>query len=222
MQILPNVHLISGPVVNCSLIVEPGGLTLIDTGLPGYVKRITRAITSLGHSPSDLKTILITHADGDHAGTLAHFEATTGAKSYASPLEAQAIAAGRSSRELKTAGLTKLLVGAMSRFFQFEAVAIDHLLGQGQEFPILGGLLVFSTPGHTPGHISFYAPAPRLLFAGDSMTASNKGLRVSTGANTWDEEKARASFRLQKALAPEIVVAGHGPVVRAAPGKFLE
>ena len=34
MEILPNVHLIPGIIANPYLIVEPEGLTLIDTGIP--------------------------------------------------------------------------------------------------------------------------------------------------------------------------------------------
>jgi hypothetical protein len=35
MEVSPNVHCIAGAVVNCFLIFDTDGLTLIDTGIPG-------------------------------------------------------------------------------------------------------------------------------------------------------------------------------------------
>ena len=40
-----------------------------------------------------------------------------------------------------------------------------------------GGLRVLSTPGHTPGHLSFYAPAQGWLIAGDSLNATRGVLK---------------------------------------------
>ncbi|MHB8933595.1 MAG: MBL fold metallo-hydrolase [Bellilinea sp.] len=43
-----------------------------------------------------------------------------------------------------------------------------------QILPILDGLHVLDTAGHTPGHLSFYQPERRVLFAGDSIVERNK------------------------------------------------
>jgi hypothetical protein len=60
MEIIPNVHVISGSMVNCYLIVDPDGLTLIDTA--GYnVKRFL--VVEAWGKPGDVN-IIITHADG--------------------------------------------------------------------------------------------------------------------------------------------------------------
>ncbi len=94
-------------------------------------------------------------------------------------------------------------------------------LTEGQVLPALGGLRVVETVGHTPGHISLYAPAAKILFCGDSMVAEKNGmLRCSRGMNTWDEAKAKESVKIQQALGAEIVCSGHGPIVREAAGKF--
>ena len=214
MEIIPNVHLISGAAVNCYLIVEPDGLTLIDTGLPNYKSRISNYLTSIERSPEIIRQILITHADSDHVGTLAYLKAAIGAMAYASALEAKAIAAGKASRDLSFTGLAKILFVLLNRFFQYQPVEVDQILKPDQELPILGGLQVISTPGHTPEHISFFSPLTGILFAGDSMRASDKGLHPSRGVNTWDEHKALESFKLQIALSLKIVCVGHGPVVR--------
>jgi len=221
VEIIPDVHVISGGIVNCYLIVDTDGLTLIDTGLAGNANRICKYVAGLGRQPGDVKRILITHADGDHVGSLAALKAATGARVYANAVEAEAIAAGRSSRALKADNLLLKLVFAITgRFFKAQPAQVDEFLADGQVLPVLGGLRVVETFGHTPGHVSLFAPAAGILFVGDSLVSNKNGLRGSGGANTWDQDKANASVRKQAALGARIVCSGHGPVVRDAAGKF--
>ena len=221
MEIIPNVHVISGGFVNCYLIVDPDGLTLIDTGLAGNAKRVLQYVEGLGRKPGDVKRIIITHADGDHVGSLAALKAATGARVYANAAEAEAIAAGRSSRDLKADNLLLKLVFAITgRLFRASPAQVDELVTEGQVLPALGGLRVVETFGHTPGHISLFAPSAGILFVGDSLVSDKNGLRGSRGANTWDQDKANAAVRQQAALGARIVCSGHGPVVMDAAGKF--
>jgi len=81
-------------------------------------------------------------------------------------------------------------------------------------------LRVVETFGHTPGHISLFAPSAGILFVGDSLVSDKNGLRGSRGANTWDQDKANAAVRKQAALGARIVCSGHGSVVMDAAGKF--
>ncbi|HTP10164.1 MAG TPA: MBL fold metallo-hydrolase [Anaerolineae bacterium] len=221
MEIIPQVHLLSGSFVNFYLIDEPDGLTLIDTGLAQHFKVTLHAIKQLDRSPVDLKRIILTHSDGDHVGALADLKAICGARAYASPIEAQAIEKAKPSREVKRQGLRAWLFKLARPFFKTKPAHIDELLNAGQALSILGGLRVINTPGHTPGHISLYAPAAQILFCGDSMVAEKDGtLRCSRGANTWDEAQAKESVKIQAALGATIVCSGHGPIVREAAGKF--
>jgi glyoxylase-like metal-dependent hydrolase (beta-lactamase superfamily II) len=97
---------------------------------------------------------------------------------------------------------------------------VDEVLSEGDTLPVLTGLRVVETPGHTPGHISLFAPAAAILFCGDSMVSNQNGLQGSRPGITWDEGKARESERKQAALGAQIVCSGHGPVVMNANGKF--
>jgi glyoxylase-like metal-dependent hydrolase (beta-lactamase superfamily II) len=216
MEIIPNVHIIPGLVVNTFLIVDADGLTLIDTGLSGDVRKILRYIAGLGRSPRDVKRILITHSDGDHVGGLAALQQASGARVYAHALEAQAIAAGHASRPLKVTGLLKLLMSLAAPMFKARPAQVDELAQDGQTLPVLGGLRVVETPGHTPGHVSYFAPSVGILFVGDSLVSEKNGLRGSTGMNTWDQAQADESVRKQAALGAKIVCAAHGPVVTHA------
>ena len=151
MEIIPNVHLIPNIVANPYLLIDPDGLTLIDAGLPGSHRKILRYLAGLGYAPGDLKRILITHADFDHVGGLAPLKAATGARVFASPAEAQAMAEGHASRPLKPrSAITRLLFDLMAGLFKPAPVKVDEMLVDGQIFPVLGGLRVVETPGHTP------------------------------------------------------------------------
>ena len=98
MKIIDNVFVVPGVVANPYLIIDMDGLTVIDTGLPRSDKKILAYAASLGKSSRDIKRIIITHADFDHIGGLAALQAATGARTYASRIEADAIARGKSSR----------------------------------------------------------------------------------------------------------------------------
>jgi len=223
-KIIDNVYVVPGVTANSYLLVGPEGLTLIDTGLPFSEKTILRYMASKGWSARDLRRILITHADLDHYGCLASLQKVSGACTYASPIEAQAIARGQSSRPIDRSGnntLQRLLIALFSRIMKATPVQVDERLVEGQTLPVLGGLEVVETPGHSPNHVSFFAPASGILFCGDSMRSDGiRGLRVSRSRNDWDHVVANASVSKQAGLGAQIICPGHGPAVRDAGNKF--
>ena len=222
MKIVDNVYTVPGVVANPYILADSDGLTVIDTGLPRSEEKILGYVASLGKQAQDIKRIIITHADLDHFGGLAALRAASGARTYASKIEADAIAMGKSSREIKPSGfsLRRVLFALVGPFVKAAPVQIDELLTDGDTLPVLGGLRVVTTPGHTPGHISLFAPSAGVLFCGDSMVSDQDGLQGSRPGLTWDESKARESERKQAALGATIVCSGHGAVVMDASGKF--
>ena len=221
MEITPNVHLIPDITANPYLIIDPGGLTLIDAGLPGSQKKIFSYLATLGFTPTDLKRIVITHSDFDHIGGLAALRSASGARVCASEIEANAIATGKPSRPIRPQNLLqKLVFGLLGAFARTAPLQVDEILRDGQVLPILGGLTVLDTPGHTPGHISLFAHAAGILFCGDSLVAGKGQLSPSRPDVTWDRIKADESVRKQAALGAQIVCSGHGPVVTDAKDKF--
>ncbi len=139
MEIFENVHLIKSLFVNFFLIVNSGHLTLIDTGISGNGKRILNYLTAHGFKPEALNRIIITHADGDHYGSLAYLQKVIRAKTFANQVEAEAIRSGSSSRKLHPTGIQKLLYNMVSSLMKSQPARVDQYLLQGQVFPILGG-----------------------------------------------------------------------------------
>lgn len=222
MQIIDNVYVVPGVTANSYLLCDPDGLTVIDTGMPYSEKRTLEYIVRLGRSAADVKRILLTHADLDHYGCLAALQAATGARTYASQLEAQAMLIGKSSRPVdRSVGrFQRFMIDRMGKLLKPVPFQVDEILKDGQVLPVLGGLQVFETAGHAPGHLSFFAPSHGILFCGDSMKSDTRGLRASRSRNNWNQSMAEAAVRKQAKLGARIVCPGHGPVVREAGDKF--
>lgn len=94
--------------------------------------------------------------------------------------------------------------------------------------PGMEGWTVYETPGHTPGHISFFRPADRVLLAGDAFATVNQAsafavltmkpeVSVPPTYYTCDWEAAYDSVARLSELDPEVIGAGHGePMFGAA------
>lgn len=214
MEIIPNVHQVSFNSTNVFLIIDEDGLNLIDAAMPFSAPKIARYIRSIGRDPVDLKRILITHADFDHVGSVRALKKRSGAKVYASKAAAEAMAEGVSSRELKLGKVASRVMSYLERIFHLPKVRVDEILTPGQVLPILGGLEVIDTSGHTPCHLSYFAKEVGVLFAGDSLHTRTGNINYNLHPSiTWDRDKVIASTRLQKNLNPRVVCSGHGPVV---------
>jgi glyoxylase-like metal-dependent hydrolase (beta-lactamase superfamily II) len=222
MKIIDNVFVVPGVIANPYILVDADGLTVIDTGIPRSEKKILAYIESLGNTARDVKRIILTHADLDHVGGLAALHKATGARTFASRIEAGAIAAGRPSRQIQPSGfsLRRLFFAILRPFMKASPFNVDEILTDGQILPVLGGLRVIDTVGHTPGHVSLFAPSVGILFSGDSIVVDKDGMHGSRSGLTWDDAKAKEAVKKQSELGARIVCSGHGPVVMDATGKF--
>jgi glyoxylase-like metal-dependent hydrolase (beta-lactamase superfamily II) len=211
-KVFENIYLIDSffSISNQYLITFKDFCVLIDTGLKGNSANVLSSIRSLGYKPLDLKYILITHADGDHVGSLAALKKKTNAVVYSSDIEKIAIENGESSRPLKLKGIKKLLFNRLTSLFKADSAEIDQILSPGQILPEINQLRVIDSKGHTPGHLSFYLESVKTLFSGDSIEIKGSLLKPSSGLNCWDETKATESYNRQLELSPNHICGGHG------------
>lgn len=166
-KIAPNVHLIQEVgQVNAYLIQGSDHAALIDSGLGiGDIHSIVERLTSLP------VTVLNTHGHWDHVGGNSAFEQVG-----IHPLEEEQLAAPhipdqfrRYLLQLEEGGYSPPRTVEMRTFEPRPSRATFHV-EQGQMLD-LGGrqLMVWHTPGHSPGSVCFVDEAERLLFAGDSL-----------------------------------------------------
>jgi glyoxylase-like metal-dependent hydrolase (beta-lactamase superfamily II) len=151
----------------CFLLADGDNSVMLDTGLIGEMFFIRRKLRQLGLRPESIKTILLTHGHLDHAGNLARLKRWTGAKILAHPLEQPHINGTYPYQGINRWCGRLEAVGRAA--FNYQPVAIDEFLADGQMLPLWGGLRVIHLPGHTLGHCGFYSEKFNLLFCGDMM-----------------------------------------------------
>lgn len=214
MQIAENVHVVPRVVAHVYLIIEGEEITMIDTGIPRSSRRIRRYLNSIGLGVDSIRRIIVTHADVDHFGALSEMRAMTNAQIMASPIERRAIEQGKSSRQIQSAsGFRTLAVRILETFIRPKPCPVDAEINPGDVLPILGGLEVLGTPGHTPAHISLYSRNTGFLFAGDALFTSPGRVEDLRADITDDMTNARESIASLIQLKPKFVCPGHGPVV---------
>ena len=96
---------------------------------------------------------------------------------------------------------------------RLEPVEVDEHLEDGERLDLAGGIRVIFTPGHTPGHLSLYLERPKVLVAGDALTAEAGRLNGPNPPVTMDLREAALSVSRLAELDVKTIVCYHGGVV---------
>ena len=204
-----------------AFLLDPGdgrGLTLIDTLYDTDAGRVLAAIERAGRAVADLTAIVLTHAHRSHLGGLAELKRQSGATVHAHAWEAEIVAGRRKAERVSFLPMRPLRAYWRVYHLQFGAalglgklppVVVDHTLADGDR---VGPLAVVHTPGHSPGHLAFWWPERRVLFAGDAI-ATYPILVPGWPAFTLDPVAQAESLRRMAALEPEVVAVGHGEAI---------
>jgi glyoxylase-like metal-dependent hydrolase (beta-lactamase superfamily II) len=203
---------------NVYLIAEDDGLTLIDTALPRSDKAILARARELG---APIVRIVLTHAHGDHVGSLdALHAALPDAEVAISARDARLLAKDLAPEpgEPADAKPRGSYPGAETK--------PTRLLAAGDR---IGSLEVVPSPGHTPGHVALLDTRDRTLIAGDAF-ATFGGVSTSAvihprfpfvGMAAWHRPTALTSAKALRALQPSRLAVGHGRVVER-PGEAMD
>jgi len=185
-----------GPLqTNCYILVceETMETAVIDPSWNG--RGIAATLDERGYN---LTHILLTHTHFDHIAGLAELKAEKPAPIYVHP-EALDMLHEATMR------------GALWNIRFPSPPPPDEMLAEGQVLQI-GRLIVrvLFTPGHAPGHVSFYLPEHSLVFDGDVLFQQSIGRTDLPGG---DMELLLRSIREQLLTLPDEtqVLPGHGP-----------
>ncbi len=185
---------------NCRILSDDSGLgsaVVVDPG--GDAPRIVSALQEKGLT---CEAIWLTHSHLDHCGgvqkLLEHFpEATLLAH------RAEKVMREKVKEICQMYGLPDSKMDNCPEPHQYIDEGSDLLFGEHQ-------FSVLFTPGHSPGHLSFYYKPQEILLAGDAVFAGSIGRTDLPGG---DHEQLIQSIKDKILTLPDDVkiLSGHGP-----------
>jgi glyoxylase-like metal-dependent hydrolase (beta-lactamase superfamily II) len=215
---MPVTRLSRFGIVNVYLVQGDDGLIVVDTGLPGSTKAILAAAGRLG---VPITTIALTHAHGDHVGSLDAL--------HAALPDAEVVISARDARLLakdRTPDPGEPTDVSWRGWYPGTKTRPTRTVVGGDR---IGPLEVVPAPGHTPGHVAFLDTREGTLYCGDAYSTLG-GVATSAKANprfplpafaTWHKPTALESARALRALDPARLAPGHGRVVES-PGAEMD
>lgn len=227
-EIAPGVAIIPTLIANAYLVGDRASWVLVDACTPGNENHIRRAAGRRFGAGARPNAIVLTHGHFDHAGSAGPLAAAWDVPVYAHALEIPYLTgqAHYPPFNLSSPGFFTRI----ARFFPTSTVNLGSRVVPVQPEQALPGLPeweMIGTPGHTPGHVSFFRRSDAVLLAGDAVTTMNLDSFWDTmtkrrqvcrppvpATSNW--KNARLSVELLASLRPSLIAAGHGLPVRNA------
>jgi len=141
---------------NCHVLLNAGRAVMVDPG-----DEPERLLAALGDAA--LEAILLTHTHFDHIGAVGPVARATGAPVWCPALEAAVL------RDVNA-------YVPFPGFGPFESHDPEHLVEGGEALELAGLTLdVLSTPGHSPGHVTYSVRDEATLLSGDVLFQGSIG-----------------------------------------------
>jgi glyoxylase-like metal-dependent hydrolase (beta-lactamase superfamily II) len=201
--------------LTCSYLVRtPTGIVVVDAGMDSEGADVRHGLAALGAQVDSVRGILLTHWHNDHAAGAEAIHAISHAPVFFHRGdEAQLTGAASATGVRRWVSDRIPEVGVLVLFKGLLGEAVPRPITSAQTVEngdlVLDDFEVVATPGHTPGHLSYFYRPARILFAGDALAVVDRTLRYMARPVTPDTTSARASIAKCLSLSPAIICPGH-------------
>lgn len=225
IDVLPDLYNYTIQIVNIHLVGDPTtkDFVLVDAGMPGSADEIISVTEERFGPGSRPNAIILTHGHFDHVGAIIELVEHWDVPVYAHELELPYLT-GQKSYPEPDSTVEGGMVAKMSPLFPNEPINLGTNVKpfpSDGTVPYMKGFKWIHTPGHTPGHVSFFRENDRALIAGDAfVTVKQEYLyKVLTQEQeisgpprylTTDWNAAKQSVTKLAELNPSVAVTGHG------------
>ncbi len=201
---------------------EEHGWVLLDSGTPGHAGKIRAAAEARFGRGARPSAIILSHGHFDHAGSARALADKWDVEVFAHPMEAPYLT-GKSPYPPPDPTVGGCM-GFASRFFPSTTTNVGTRLSDlppGGHVPGLPGWRWYSTPGHSPGHVSYFHEKSSVLLSGDAvisvdmdscsaMASQKPEISRPPAYYTCDWQRARESVEFLAELRPHTIGCGHG------------
>jgi glyoxylase-like metal-dependent hydrolase (beta-lactamase superfamily II) len=230
-ELLHDVAYTRTAIVNVVFVGEgaapEGEWVMVDSGIASMAKYVWDAAQDRFAGGPRPAGVVLTHGHSDHVGGLETLADDLQVPIYAHPLEHRYLD-GSTSYPPADPSAGGGIMSTLSGLFSSGPIDLSRWLQplpDDGHVPGMPGWRWYHTPGHTPGHVSYWRESDRTLIAGDAFitTAQESAYAVFTQAPelhgppmfmTTDWAKARESVQFLADLEPELVITGHGHPMR--------
>ena len=182
-----NCYLLADPHTHQAAVIDPGG-------------EVDRILARIAHHKLEVVSILNTHGHFDHVLDAWSLQGKVGGQ----------IALHRDDQPIlkdRSVGLMAVLTSLK----RSPKGPVDRWLRDGDQVQVGRMCLeVLETPGHTPGHISYYLSEADLIFVGDTLFAGSIG-RTDFPGGSYDQLIRSVRTKIFPLSDSTKVYPGHGP-----------
>lgn len=206
-EIQRDLYLIRGfPKYSINIYVI--GDVLIDAGTRFAKNRILRDLRQ-----HKINAHAITHAHPDHQGASAAVCDALNIPLWCPVGDATSMATG----DLRGTMPSNMITRLQMKVWAGPAYEVYRELQDGDEIGV--GFVTVNTPGHSPGHVSFWRESDRTLVIGDALFGGDPitqqvGLQEPPQMYTINPAQNRDSLRRLTMYRPKTICFGHGPPLR--------